>query len=94
MKAGVAGTILLVSLTGMASAELRYDRKLEAAVLARVAGTIGDIRPSFGLKDKVEYVRGPDEPVMAASSSDAAAPQEPVGTLSPAVDGKALNEAF
>ncbi len=74
MRARIAAAVLLVSLASVASAEVRYDRKLEAAVLAKVASSIGDIRPAFGLRDKVAYVHGAAEPMAAIAVPEVAVP--------------------
>jgi hypothetical protein len=50
----------MVALVGSASAEIRYDRKLEAAVKVRVAARIGDLRTGFDYLQPIEFVRLPE----------------------------------
>lgn len=73
MRAGAVGALLLLALTAGASAEVRYDRKLEAATLERVASSFSmvGIRPAFGLGDKIQYVRQPADAVVTASVPEA-----------------------
>lgn len=69
MKTVLAAIAMLAALAGAASAQTRYDRKLEEAVKARVAERIGDLRQGFGYGEPVHFVRAAD-----ALSAGAATP--------------------
>jgi hypothetical protein len=66
MKALVCAGLAL-ALAGSATAEPRYDRKLEEAVMAIVAAKIGDIRGGFALDAKPVMVVVQDDAVMATT---------------------------
>ncbi|MCX7305166.1 MAG: hypothetical protein NTV73_12655 [Hyphomicrobiales bacterium] len=79
MKAAVFA-VVAIALTAPASAQSRYDRKLEAAAIAIVAATIGDIRGGFAFDAKPVMVVVQHDLVMGATMSDAArmAAEEPL----------------
>ncbi|HEY6633273.1 MAG TPA: hypothetical protein VIZ90_17625 [Rhizobiaceae bacterium] len=66
MKALVCA-VLALGLAGSATAEPRYDRKLEEAVMAIVAAKIGDIRGGFALDARPVMVIVQDDAVMATT---------------------------
>jgi hypothetical protein len=66
MKALVCA-VLALALAGSATAEPRYDRKLEEAVMAIVAAKIGEIRGGFALDAKPVMVIVQDDAVMATT---------------------------
>ena len=66
MKTILACAAISAALVCSAVAEGRYDRKLEAAVKAKVAEKIGDIRIGFDLRQRVEFIRLPD-PITTGS---------------------------
>jgi len=76
MKIVVAAMAFSIALVGAASAEQRYDRKLEEAVKARVAARIGELRAGFGYRQQVYLIRM-EEP---AADPLSVAVQPPVAT--------------
>lgn len=66
MKRVLVCTAAFVVLASSATAEIRYDRKLEAAVMERVAARIGDIRGGFGPGRSDVFLRLSD-PVVTGS---------------------------
>jgi hypothetical protein len=95
----LACAAMLAVLVTPVGAEVRYDRKLEAAAKARVAEKIGDIRGGFEHGGVAEFVQ-PDPLV-----TDAAAPGQPnarsqaaavsrQGPLTLATDRKLTDRAF
>jgi hypothetical protein len=78
MKALVCA-VLALALAGSATAEPRYDRKLEEAVMAIVAARIGDIRGGFALDAKPVMVIVQDDAVTATTDMNAAKLAPPEG---------------
>ena len=70
MKALVCAA-LAIALMGPATAQSRYDRKLEEAVIAIVAAKIGDIRGSFAFDAKPVMVIVQDNTVMGTTDMNA-----------------------
>jgi hypothetical protein len=70
MKALVCAA-LAIALMGPATAQSRYDRKLEEAVIAIVAAKIGDIRGSFAFDAKPVMVIVQDDTVMGTTDMNA-----------------------
>ena len=70
MKALVCAA-LAIALMGPATAQSRYDRKLEEAVIAIVAARIGDIRGSFAFDAKPVMVIVQDDTVMGTTDMNA-----------------------
>ncbi|MBL8582797.1 MAG: hypothetical protein JNL61_11300 [Rhizobiaceae bacterium] len=60
MKAPIIAAALFVVFTGSATAEIRYDRKLEAAVLGIVADRIGDLRGPLTFDARLRLPDGVD----------------------------------
>lgn len=92
MKALVCA-VLALALAGSATAEPRYDRKLEEAVMAIVAAKIGDIRGGFALDAKPVMVIVQDNAVMATTDMDAARLDPPEG-MSRATDRRTAPATF
>jgi hypothetical protein len=63
---------LAMALAGSATAQDRYDRKLEEAAMAIVAAKMGDIRGGFALDAKPVMVIVQDAAVMATTDMNAA----------------------
>jgi hypothetical protein len=78
MKAAVCA-MAAVALAVPATAENRYDRKLEEAAAAIIASKIGEIRGgfAFGVKPAMVVVR--DDVLMSTTDIGAAAPAPPEG---------------
>lgn len=98
MKTTLVCAAALAMLTVSAHAEARYDRKLEDAVKARIAETIGDIRGSFDYGADAEFVQ-PDP--LVTGSVPAARPERRIdrdgvrqGRLTLAVDRKFARHVF
>ncbi len=95
MKTMLASAALFAALATSAVAEMRYDRKLEAAVKAKVAARIGAIRVGFDHGQAAVFLRLPD-PAFPASvtiakpESDSGAD----GTLSLATERRATRRIF
>jgi hypothetical protein len=70
MKALVCAA-LAIALVGPATAQSRYDRKLEEAVIAIVAAKIGDIRGGFAFDAKPVMVIVQDDTVMGTTDMNA-----------------------
>ncbi len=70
MKALVCA-VLAIALVGPATAQSRYDRKLEEAVLAIVAAKIGGLRGSFAFDAKPVMVVIQDNTVMGTTDMNA-----------------------
>ena len=64
--------LAVIVLVGQATAEPRYDRKLEEAVMAIVAGKIGDIRGGFALDARPILVVVQNDIIMGTSDMRAA----------------------
>lgn len=92
MKALVCAGLAIV-LIGPATAQDRYDRKLEEAVIAIVAARIGNIRGGFALDAKPVMVVVQDDAVMATTDMNAAQLAPPEG-MSRATDRPAAPTAF
>ena len=86
MKALVCATAV-VALAGPATAGDRYDRKLEEAVMAIVAASIGDIRGGFALDARPVMVIVQDNTVMGTTDMNAARLVAPEG-MAPATERK------
>ena len=99
MKTMLAGAIALAALVAPAHADVQYDRKLEAAIKAKVAETIGEIRGTFGHGDSAVFVQ-PDPLVTGAVASPLSRTgfQPPAagrrGALTLAVDRKRARHIF
>lgn len=98
MRTMLACAAALAVLAAPAQAEARYDRKLEDAVKARIAETIGDIRGSFDYGAAAEFVQ-PDP--LVTGSVPAARPERRIdrdgvrqGRLTLAVDRKFARHVF
>lgn len=74
--AGVA-----IALVGPATAQSRYDRKLEEAVMAIVASKMGDIRGSFAFDAKPVMVIVQDNTVIGTTDVNASRRAPPEGML-------------
>ena len=62
MKTLLCGMVLVASMAAPATAETRYDRNLEKAVLDIVAGKMGNIRGGFSYRQAPQLVVLPDTP--------------------------------
>ncbi|TIO54614.1 MAG: hypothetical protein E5X80_06750 [Mesorhizobium sp.] len=71
MKSFLSGMALAMAMTAPATAETRYDRNLEKAVVEIVAGKMGDIRGGFSYKQVPQLV------VLPEAAPAAPAPVEP-----------------
>jgi hypothetical protein len=71
MKALVCA-VTVIALLGPSTAQSRYDRKLEEAVIAIVAAKIGDIRGGFAFDAKPVMVIVQDNTVMGTTDMNAA----------------------
>lgn len=78
MKALTCAMALAV-LAGPATAQTRYDRKLEEAVMAIVAAKIGDIRGGFAFDAKPMMVVVQNDVVMGTTDMNAATDKPPEG---------------
>ena len=68
-----------IVLAGQATAQPRYDRKLEEAVMAIVAAKIGDIRGGFVFGAKPVMVVVQNDVVMGTTDINSAADRLPEG---------------
>ena len=68
-----------IVLAGQATAQPRYDRKLEEAVMAIVAAKIGDIRGGFAFDAKPVMVVVQNDVVMGTTDMNSAADRLPEG---------------
>ena len=68
-----------IVLAGQATAQPRYDRKLEEAVMAIVAARIGDIRGGFAFGAKPVMVVVQNDVVMGTTDINSAADRLPEG---------------
>ena len=68
-----------IVLAGQATAQPRYDRKLEEAVMAIVAAKIGDIRGGFAFGAKPVMVVVQNDVVMGTTDINSAADRLPEG---------------
>ena len=66
-------------LAGQATAQPRYDRKLEEAVMAIVAAKIGDIRGGFAFGAKPVMVVVQNDVVMGTTDMNSASDRLPEG---------------
>jgi hypothetical protein len=90
----LAWALAAIVLAGQATAQPRYDRKLEEAVMAIVASRIGDIRGGFAFDARpVIVVVRDDDTVMATTVTNAARPAPPEG-MAPAIERFASPTAF
>ncbi|TJV74092.1 MAG: hypothetical protein E5X76_04855 [Mesorhizobium sp.] len=65
MKSFLCGMALLAAMAAPATAETRYDRNLEKAVLDIVAAKMGNIRGGFSYKQRPQLVMLPDATPVA-----------------------------
>lgn len=94
MKALVCALAAIV-LAGQATAQPRYDRKLEEAVMKIVASRIGDIRGGFAFDARpVMVVVRDDDTVMGTTDMNAARLAPPEGMAAQAVHRFASPTAF
>ena len=68
-----------IVLAGQATAQPRYDRKLEEAVMAIVAARIGDIRGGFAFGAKPVMVVVQNDVVMGTTDMNSATDRLPEG---------------
>ena len=68
-----------IVLAGQATAQPRYDRKLEEAVMAIVAAKIGDIRGGFAFGAKPVMVVVQNDVVMGTTDMNSVADKLPEG---------------
>ena len=68
-----------IVLAGQATAQPRYDRKLEEAVMAIVAAKIGDIRGGFAFGAKPVMVVVQNDVVMGTTDMNSATDRLPEG---------------
>ena len=68
-----------IVLAGQATAQPRYDRKLEEAVMAIVAAKIGDLRGGFAFGAKPVMVVVQNDVVMGTTDMNSAADGPPEG---------------
>ena len=73
--------IAAIALAGPATAEDRYDRKLEEAVMAIVAAKIGNLRGGFALDAKPVMVVVQDNAVMGTTDMNATRHAPPEGMV-------------
>jgi hypothetical protein len=85
---------LAMALAGSATAQDRYDRKLEEAVMAIVAAKMGDIRGGFALDAKPVMVIVQDDAVMATTDMNMGRQLEPPEGMSRATDRPGAPTAF
>jgi hypothetical protein len=78
MKALVCA-VSAIALVGPATAQSRYDRKLEEAVMAIVAAKVGEIRGGFAFDAKPVMVIVQDNTVMGTTDMNAATDTPPEG---------------
>jgi len=98
MKTLISGAVLLAAIAMPATAENRYDRKLEQAAMDIVASKMGDLRGGFAYNAEPAFVILPD---MAPTGSikrtfvtyAAPAPRW-AGGLTPAVERKVARIVF
>ena len=82
-----------------AQAQVRYDRKLEAAIMAKVAESIGDIRGSFEYGANTAFVQpdplavNEEQPFPEQSSLIDTSTQSD-GTLTLAVEHRSVGSIF
>lgn len=81
----------VAALATSAAAEIRYDRKLEAAVMQRVAARIGDIRGGFDPAAPVVFFRAAD-PIVTGSVSQEEWPSLRGAIVPPAGQGVPLRK--
>ncbi|MER9235221.1 hypothetical protein NKI56_24560 [Mesorhizobium sp. M0622] len=70
MRSLLGGIALTAIFAASATAETRYDRKLEQAVMGIVAGKIGEIRGGFSYKQAPQFVVVPDIVPTASVSAE------------------------
>lgn len=73
MKGMLASAAAFAVIATSVTAEIRYDRKLEAAVMERVAARIGDIRGGFGPGRAAVFLRLSDPIVTGSVEKERAA---------------------
>lgn len=97
MRSLLGGIALAAIFVLSATAETRYDRKLEEAVMGIVAGKIGEIRGGFSYKQAPQFVVVPDTLPKASSSADRPRPQvsgDSSDGLTPAVERRVSRTIF
>lgn len=67
MKVLWAGAVAAIVLTGAASAETRYDRRIEEAAIGIVAEKIGDIRGGFSFDARPVFVTDGKDAIRTGS---------------------------
>ncbi|RWE80091.1 MAG: hypothetical protein EOS63_14450 [Mesorhizobium sp.] len=95
MKSFLCGMALLAAMAAPATAETRYDRKLEKAVLDIVAAKMGSIRGGFSYKQRPQLVvlpgALPPAPVSAEPPRKEASGND---GLTPAVERRVSRTVF
>ena len=85
-----------IVLAGQATAQPRYDRKLEEAVMAIVAARIGDIRGGFAFDARPVMVVVQGDPVLGTTDMSAGRrmqPDRPPEGMARAMDRRAADPA-
>ena len=70
MKTMLVCAISIAAPMAPAAAEPRYDRKLEAAAMERVAARIGDIRGGFDSGKSAMFIHAPEATAGDAPATD------------------------
>ncbi|WP_274629795.1 hypothetical protein [Arvimicrobium flavum] len=96
MKTMLACAALFAAFATSAVAEMRYDRKLEAAVKAKVAARIGAIRAGFDHGQAAVFLRLPEAefPASVATAEPESIDSGAGGTLSLATERRATRRIF
>ncbi|MDX8524432.1 hypothetical protein RFM68_07930 [Mesorhizobium sp. MSK_1335] len=95
MKTLLCGMALLAAMAAPATAETRYDRNLEKAVLDIVAGKMGNIRGAFSYKQVPQFVVLPE--AAPAAPAPVEAPRKEASSndgLMPAVERQVSRTVF
>lgn len=87
MKAPLMAAALVVAFTGNAVSEVRYDRKLEAAVLNIVASRIGDLRGSLAFDVRLVHPEVVDAMTTSSVGSPSMVVERYASSDSEAADG-------
>lgn len=87
MKGVLVCAAAFAAMASSAAAEIRYDRKLEAAVMERVAARIGGIRGGFELGRSAVFLHLPD-PIVTGSVEKSQAPAGQEAATLPAFPAK------
>ncbi|TPI29191.1 hypothetical protein FJ414_26220 [Mesorhizobium sp. B3-1-6] len=96
MKTLLCGVGLLAAMAAPATAETRYDRNLEKAVLDIVAGKMGNIRGAFSYKQVPQLVMVPEATTPAVPAPVEPPRKEASGNdgLTPAVERRVSRTVF